>query len=135
VRGRPAVGLSLKRLQQTVGVDVSSAAVRRARERCPRATFDAGDITKFDQVAGQPSFDLVVGCEVLYYVRDIRRYIGQMSRLGDACFVTYYSVLRDKLDPEISLQHGVKSELIRHGETEWIAAWWMNTHAPSQVSR
>jgi SAM-dependent methyltransferase len=119
---------------QLHGVDVSSVAVKRARERCPGGTFHAGDITELEQVGGRTKFDLVVGCEILYYVRNVRRFLDRMSELGNACLITYYAAQREHLDPEIALRHGVKSELIRYEETEWVVAWWMNAHASGQAT-
>lgn len=116
------------------GIDVSPVAVKRARERCPSATFDVGDITELDQVGGRKNFDLVVGCEILYYISNLRQFIDRMSELGKACLITYYAAHRERLDPEIALQPGVKSELIRYEETEWIVAWWVNAPALGQIT-
>ncbi len=120
--------------EELCGVDISVAAVRRAREQCPSATFQIGDITEIALNSGRTTFDLVVACEILYYVKDVRRFIDRMSELGGASLVTYYAAQRERLDPEIARQPGVRSEVIRHGETEWIAAWWINTRAPGQTT-
>lgn len=108
------------------GIDVSPIAVARARARCHAAIFEVGDITKLDDVAGRERFDLVVGCEMLYYVKNVRQCIDRMSQLGAACLVTYYTAQRERLDPEILQQRGVQWEVIRCFEREWIAAWWTN---------
>lgn len=114
-----------------VGVDISAVAVGRARERCPGATFAVGDVTGLSQIAGRTRFDLVVGCEVLYYVKDLRHFLDRICDLGGACLVTYYAAQRDRIDPEIARLPGVRSEVIRSGGIEWIAAWWGNAHARS----
>jgi predicted TPR repeat methyltransferase len=116
------------------GIDVSAVAVGRARERCPDAAFDVGDVTEIDQVGGRGHFDLVVGCEMLYYVKDVPKMVDRMSTLGDACLVTYYVSQRERLDAEIALRAGNQTERIRHGETEWIAAWWRNPSSRSQTT-
>lgn len=115
------------------GVDVSAAAVERAREQCPGSIFAVGDITVLNHIGGRAKFDLVVGCEVLYYVKDVRRFIDRISILGDACVVTYYADQRAHLDREIGLQPGVRSETIRYGDTEWVAAWWVNASVTAQA--
>ena len=116
------------------GIDVSSVAVKRARERCPSATFEVGDVTEFDQVGGRRKFDLVVGCEILYYVKNVQQFLDRMSEFGNACLITYYAAQREHLDPEIARRHGVKLESIRYEETEWVVAWWVNTRAPGQAT-
>jgi SAM-dependent methyltransferase len=73
---------------QLFGVDVSRVAVKRAKARCGRGNFRVGDV--FADGKDLPPVDLVVACEVLYYLPDIGSALSRMSQLGSACFVTYY---------------------------------------------
>jgi hypothetical protein len=65
------------------GVEVSPTAVARARERLPDAHFVAGDLFQQDWLKQGRRFDLVVACEVLYYVADLDATLAEMNRLGD----------------------------------------------------
>ena len=112
--------------RQLYGIDVSARAVQRARRRCPEAEFAAGDPFVFG-LAGQPSpVDLVVACEVLYYVRDVPRFLARLSQLGQACLVTYYHGQAAALEPHFAALPDCGREQFRFGDTEWQAVWWMN---------
>jgi cyclopropane fatty-acyl-phospholipid synthase-like methyltransferase len=66
------------------GIDVSPRAVRRARRRCAEARFAAGDPVAFHFTGVPLPVDLVVACEVIYYVKDVPRFIERLSQLGRA---------------------------------------------------
>lgn len=110
--------------RQLYGIDISARAVRRARRRCPEANFATGDPFTFRFAGMPPVADLVVACEVVYYVRDIARFIERMSALGRACLVTYYEGHAPVLDPYFTNLAGCENERFRFGEVEWIAVWW-----------
>jgi SAM-dependent methyltransferase len=74
---------------QVVGVDISSLAIARARERCARfdnVTFLNANIL---ESAPEGHFDLVFVMEILYYLgRDLRRVCEQLGpHLADGCRV------------------------------------------------
>ena len=108
---------------QLHGCDVSTRAVERARKRCPNSTFSVG--TLGDILVHQAElYDLVVACEVLYYIDDVLDAIQTMSRLGTSCLVTYYQSHQDRLDRIITpLELGDRA-IIRNGDSTWIAVWW-----------
>jgi len=109
--------------ERLYGIDVSRRAVRRARRRCPTARFVAGD--PFGLAPELPApFDLVVACEVLYYVKDVPRFLAQMTALGRACLVTYYGGQAPALDPYFTGFAGCGRESFRCDGTEWQAVWW-----------
>ena len=113
--------------RQVYGLDVSLRAVRRAKRRCPGAAFVAGDLTKVVRFINAPQrFDVVVACEVLYYIEDVPRALKQMSDLGRHCLVTYYSAHREKLDHELTGIHFAGRETIRCDDHSWSVAWWHN---------
>ena len=85
-------------------------------------------------IDGMTRFDLVTGCEILYYVRDLRAFITRMCDLGGACLVTYYPARRDRIDPEIARLPGARSTRIAADGTEWIVAWWTNPGHPGQAT-
>jgi SAM-dependent methyltransferase len=110
--------------RQLYGIDVSARAVRRARRRCPEAKFAAGDPFSFRLADMPPKVDLVVACEVLYYVRDIPGFLARLSQLGRACLVTYYRGQAPALDPYFAAMADCRRERFRFEDTEWSAVWW-----------
>lgn len=111
---------------QLVGIDVSARAVERARSRCPEGTFDVGDIFTSGPLEGR-CFDLVVACEVLYYMKDVPAVLARMGKLGGACLVTYYRRPADELDPHVLSIPGVESTTVRYGDSSWTVAWWRSS--------
>jgi SAM-dependent methyltransferase len=122
----------LKICDELIGVDVSRRAVRRAQRLCPDGTFLVGDIFSDVLVDGQP-FDLVVACEVLYYMKDVASALEQLSELGVGCVVSYYMGMADRLDPFVLQTPGVRTHTIRHAGWSWKVAWWrMSRRRPNQ---
>ena len=111
------------------GIDVSPRAVRRARQRCPTAQFAAGGPFGFRFPDMPQPVDLVVACEMLYYVKDIPRFLDRLSQLGRACLVTYYAGQAAALAPYFADRPGCEREQFRADDTEWRAVWWRNRQA------
>jgi SAM-dependent methyltransferase len=108
------------------GIDVSARAVRRARRRLPDATFAIGDPFNPGLSDMPPVVDLVVACEMLYYVKDIPRFLERISEIGRACLVTYYQGQAPVLEPYLTALPDGRHESFRFGEVEWHAWWWRN---------
>jgi ubiquinone/menaquinone biosynthesis C-methylase UbiE len=113
----------LKACDRLHGRDISARAVERARRRCPQATFEVGDLST--PFAGEPPpFDLVVGCEVLYYIRDPQQAVDQMSRLGRACLVSYFQTQTQRIESSVVFPPQAGRETITHDGASWTAVWW-----------
>jgi predicted TPR repeat methyltransferase len=108
------------------GIDVSARAVRRAAQRCPEATFAAGDAFGFRIDDLKPPIDLVVACEVIYYVKDVPAFLGRISALGQACLVTYYQGQAAALEPHFTKLTDSRRDRFQFGDVEWTAIWWRN---------
>lgn len=106
------------------GIDISPRAIARAKRRCPTATFTVGDITSARVPQELLPFDLVIACEVLYYMQDVSAALATMSRLGNGCLVTFVDSRRDRLDPLIAAIPGATSQRFEFEGTWWTAAWW-----------
>lgn len=104
------------------GFDVSGTAVSRARQRCPGALLSVGDV--FTYQSELKKFDLVVACEVLYYIKDIPAALGRMSELGSKCLVTYYQSGPCVLDQYFNDIPNIKTRVIQAGDTSWKVVWW-----------
>jgi len=107
-----------------LGVDVSSRAIARATTRCPNSTFVVEDIFNNSSQVVQTHFDLVVACEILYYLRDPDAAIRTISQLGTHKLITYYDRHSDVFDTAFSRipQHNRASS--RFGDTVWHIVWW-----------
>jgi len=115
-----------KLCRKVYGLDVSETAVERARDRVPAAEFAAGDI--FAQPWGQQEgrFDLVVACEVLYYISDIRKTVDEMNRLGKSCLVTVFAPGIPRVGPFLEDQAGVRKDWFGGPGAQWVVAYWNN---------
>jgi trans-aconitate methyltransferase len=113
---------------QLYGVDVSVRAARRAARRCPSGKFAAGDPFAF-HFAGMPEpVDLVVACEVIYYVKDVPAFLARLSALGRACLVTYYQGQEPTLEPYFAAMPDCRRQRFQFDDTEWNAVWWHNSN-------
>jgi 2-polyprenyl-3-methyl-5-hydroxy-6-metoxy-1,4-benzoquinol methylase len=109
------------------GIDVSATAIERAQRRLPEAQFAATDL------AGQPwgdarhRFDLVVACEVLYYVKDIPASLARMNHLGRHCVVTFFAPALGRVGHHLDAMPGVyRKDWMHKDGTTWLVAWWSN---------
>ena len=110
--------------REVTGVDVSAEAIRRARERAPRAQFMAGDLSNLEAALSAARFDLVTACEVLYYMSDIPACLAAIERLGHAMLVTYFDSHKARLDPIILSRPGIIVERIVFGDLGWTVVLW-----------
>ncbi len=113
--------------ERLYGFDVSKAAVSRAQQRCPEARLSVADILSYQPELKK--FDLVVACEILYYIKDVPAAISRMNELGARCMVTYYQFGPCNLDPFFSGIKGMKSKIIQAGDFSWKAVWWNTTRS------
>jgi len=111
--------------KHVTGLDVSPTAVARARERLPGAEFAVGDLFAQPWSGEEGRFDVVVACEVLYYLRDVPRTLDAMERLARrGCLVTYFTPAERRVGAHVAARPGLERATFRHGEVEWTVAWW-----------
>ncbi|WP_202840282.1 class I SAM-dependent methyltransferase [Luteimonas saliphila] len=119
--------LSLQQLADEVyGIDVSPTAIERARQRVPGAQFAATDIGHQPWGDQRARFDLVVACEVLYYIKDIPATLSRMSHLGSACLVTFFVPALVRVGPHLEGIPGLQKDWLHHAGETWLACWWRN---------
>jgi SAM-dependent methyltransferase len=106
-----------------IGLDVSGRAVDRARRRCPGSEFLVGDVFS-QKVRAKAPFDLVVACEVLYYMSDVPTALLCMREIGRNGLVTYFDREMKTLDPQVLSLPGAASEILEFENVRWRAAWW-----------
>jgi len=108
------------------GVEVSATALERAKQRLPNANFYLGDLSQQPWKEETDRYDLVVACEVLYYISDIKKTLETMSRIGKACFITFFTPEAYKLSDIVDSIPGVEKDWISHDNTTWLIASWKN---------
>jgi SAM-dependent methyltransferase len=111
---------------QLYGVELSPTAVERARRRVPEARFYVGDFRGRPWRDATDRFDLIVACEVLYYLSDadLRDTVRAMSRLGRGCLVSFKSSAAERLARVLPLD--AERAWIHCDGATWLVAWWRN---------
>lgn len=115
-------------------IDISSRAIERAKQRCPGVAFDVGDVFTAPILRSVQTFDLVVACEVLYYMRDVPAVLGQMEQIGRSCFVTYVSTHHPELEASLNRIPQQQRAEFEHNQIRWHAVWW-RPEAKSPIAR
>lgn len=107
------------------GLDVSARAVARAKTRLPSARFSVGEVGEIPWGIGpEEKYDLVVACEVLYYLSDVPKAIESMSRVGKACLVTFFAPSARRIAAPLDEIDGLEKGWIHHGSETWLWALW-----------
>ncbi len=110
---------------QLYGLDVSERAVDRARLRLPAARFAVGEVTALPWAApAGGKYDLVVACEVLYYLGDIAKAIEAMSALGRACLVTFFCPSARRVAEHLVSLPGARRGWMYHDPYAWLWIYW-----------
>ncbi len=112
--------------EKVTGIEVSPKAVARARTRLGSANVElvAGDLFAQPWAAERGRFDLVTACEVLYYMKDIPRFLRTMDELGGACIVTYFAPAARICEAHAMAMPGAEQTRFAFDDTEWVAVWW-----------
>jgi 2-polyprenyl-3-methyl-5-hydroxy-6-metoxy-1,4-benzoquinol methylase len=106
-----------------LGIDRSLHAVNRARgQGIANATFESGDLMTY---RSNEIFNLVTGCELMYYFENLESVYQRLSQLGQTTVVTYYQGAYDRLDEFFSTK-SVNSETIHGVSSQWRVVWWRN---------
>jgi 2-polyprenyl-3-methyl-5-hydroxy-6-metoxy-1,4-benzoquinol methylase len=113
-----------RQCDRVTGIDVSARAIERARQRLPSAELLVGDLFAQPWSGETDRFDVVVACEVLYYMSDGPKFLAAMSKLGRGCMVTYFAPAERRVGKMVRAVPGVAIETARHGDMEWIIATW-----------
>lgn len=115
------------------GLDVSVRAVSRAAARVPDARFGVGEVVALPwALSDAQRYDLVVACEVLYYLGDVTKTIDEMSRLGRACLVTFFSPAARRVAPYVDGIPGLQKGWIFSDPYAWLWALWRPACPPTE---
>jgi hypothetical protein len=80
----------LKAARSVTGIEVSQAAVDRARLAVPDAEFLVGCAEDAPALLDERRFDIVTACEMLYYAPDAGLVLDALKRLAPRILVTIY---------------------------------------------
>ncbi len=115
----------LQRLcQQLTGIDIVARALERARRRLPGVEWVVGNLEEQPWAGAGRSFDIITACEVLYAFADIPATLRLMSRLGNACLVTYFGGAAHAVERPLRRMPLQGRASFRYGEITWTAVWW-----------
>lgn len=112
--------------QRLYGVDISAAAVARARRRCPEGQFEVAALEDAASVFPDQRFDLITACEVLYYATDIETILSQLQTRTDRLYVSNYKPRSDLMKAHFSGPGWRALADITFKETVWECFVWEN---------
>lgn len=115
--------------QHLHGVDISAAAVARARKRCPEGQFEVAALEDAARIFAGQYFDLITACEVLYYATDIEAILALLQGRADRLYVSNYKPRSDLMKAHFSGPGWRALEDITFEETVWECFVWENPDA------
>jgi SAM-dependent methyltransferase len=107
--------------RELVGIDLSRRAVRRARRRCPGARFLVSDLAAMAD--RHETYDLVVACEVLYYMSDPAGALRRAATFANGVLVSYFGDEIPHLDPIVLPILPRSTEITTPDGHRWRLAW------------
>jgi SAM-dependent methyltransferase len=107
-----------------IGVDLSPAALERARMKAPEATFAEARVPELELPLAAVPFDLTVACEVLYFAADIGKAVRRMRELAPRGLVSALAEEWCRFGPAVSALPALKLDRIVEGDTVWLVAHW-----------
>lgn len=106
------------------GIELSERAVERARARCPDATLFAGGLEDVPELLPDVRFDLLVACEVLYYVRELDGILPALQARTRRLFVSNYLPRSEVIRHHFQGDGWRQLDTLTHGETVWECFLW-----------
>ena len=79
----------IKYADTVVGIDVSSSAVERARKKVSKAKFF---VSSLEDYSTKEKFDLIICSEVLYYIKDEKKALSKLKKLGRHLITSHFFV-------------------------------------------
>lgn len=106
------------------GLELSARAVARARQRCPAGRFEQGRLEDLPQFYGERVFDLVMACEVLYYVEDLEAALRLIQSRAKRLFVSNYLVRAEGMRTTLTGPGWRRLPDISKEDTVWECHLW-----------
>ncbi|MBO9671180.1 MAG: class I SAM-dependent methyltransferase [Sphingobium sp.] len=121
----------LKVAGSVTGIEVSEAAVNRARSAAPHAEYLVGCAEDAGHLLGERRFDIVTACEMLYYAPDAARVLDTLKGLAPRILVTAYERRAQGLAPHFTGAGWSRLEDMVVDGTRWHCHLWQ---APEPAS-
>lgn len=109
------------------GIELSKAAIARARRRCPAAEFRNARLEELRELLKGQRFDIITACEVLYYSRDIGRILEDLKKLTDTIFVSNYGPRAEAMQSYFDGEGWRRLPAISFEDTHWQCMLWQAT--------
>ncbi|MFV0317277.1 MAG: polysaccharide deacetylase family protein [Microthrixaceae bacterium] len=106
------------------GLELSERAAERASSRCPQASFRVGPLEDLERVWPGAHFDLVVACEVLYYVQDLEAVRSILERCADRVFVSNYRPRSEEMRQAFTGPGWTRLPDITYEDATWECFVW-----------
>jgi 2-polyprenyl-3-methyl-5-hydroxy-6-metoxy-1,4-benzoquinol methylase len=106
-------------------IDVSWQALRRAKRRVSSAKYFRTDALQFLQECETQSFDLIVACELVFYVEKIPLLIREMTRVSRRRLLSYHINAEERVLPHLIAIKDLKwTSLIIREYRGWKICTW-----------
>jgi SAM-dependent methyltransferase len=106
------------------GVDLSTAALERARLKAPEAAFAPARLPELELPEDIAPFDLVIACEVLYFADDIGQAVTRMRQLAPRGLISGLEAKWRRFGPAVANLPALRMERIVEADTVWLVAMW-----------
>lgn len=120
-----------RRTQQLFACDVSPRAIRRASRALPNVSFAVGDAFNLPWQPPGGRYELVVACELLYYVKDPAALIRRMSQLGHLCLVTFFAPATTLIARHLEGLTAIERGWLCWSSEVWLYVLWRPLPSPS----
>lgn len=108
------------------GVDISEAAIRRARQRCAGADFRAARLEDISNEFADKRFDLITACEVLYYAVDTKAILAELQAKTDRLYVSNYLKRSEAMKSHFQGDGWQQLDRITFEDTIWECYLWQS---------
>lgn len=109
---------------EVAGLEISSAAVRRAEARLPQVTFRVGRAEDASALFPGRRFDVVTAFEVLYYIEDVAGALTALQSIADTLIVTSYAARAERMRGLFAGPGWQRLDDIEAEDTRWEAYAW-----------
>jgi trans-aconitate methyltransferase len=110
--------------EHVTGIELSTDAIARARNRVPQARFHYGHAEDLRAIVGDRQFDLATACEMLYYSPDAARILTDLQTVAPRVLVTNHSRQLRRLPSLFDGPGWRRLDDIRVRDTVWRCDLW-----------
>lgn len=109
--------------QNLDALDISGRAINRAKSKNIKANFFQANLIDFLK-SNSRQYDLIIACEVLYYLKDIKQVLELMNQQGKNIIVTFFDGEASQMAAHFTKIKNINYQVIQGKENKWHAYWW-----------